>query len=59
MLKNVWKLWKKIGFFIGNLISYIISIIIYLIVITPVGIVIRFYYQLFDDKRVAYYYVGR
>jgi len=37
IFKKVWNIWKKFGHFIGT----VISLIIYIIFITPFGIVIR------------------
>ena len=40
ILNTIWRTWKKIGRFIGIVIGYIISIIIYVVFISPVAIFI-------------------
>ncbi len=41
IFKKIWYIWEKIGFFIANLIGFIISIVLYISIITPFGIIIR------------------
>ncbi len=42
ILKLIWNYWKRFGRFIATIVSYIISILVYIIIITPFGIIVRF-----------------
>ncbi|MBN1897259.1 MAG: hypothetical protein JW827_00660 [Spirochaetes bacterium] len=43
MLKKIWKYWKKFGLFIGTLIGIVISTVLYIVVISPFGIIISLF----------------
>ncbi len=50
IFKKIWRAWRKIGQFIGNTIGYIISTVLYIVFVTPVGIVIRIFTDYFNIK---------
>ncbi len=41
MIKKIWKIWLTLGIKIGNFNSQVLMTIFYLIILFPVGIVIR------------------
>jgi len=50
MIKTIWKLWKKFGFLIASIVSYILTILFYFIIITPFGIIIKIFTDYFHIK---------
>lgn len=43
LISNLWKIWKKFGTFIANTIGIILSILAYIVVVTPFGITISLF----------------
>ena len=51
MLKKIWNIWKKFGKFIGTIIGTIITTVLYIIIITPFGIIIRLGTDYLNQKK--------
>jgi len=41
--KHLWRGWKRVGLFIGTLISRVVTSIIYFVAVTPFAIGVRFF----------------
>jgi hypothetical protein len=53
MLKKIWKYWKKFGLFLGTLVGIIISAVLYIVVLTPFGIIIRLFADYLGRRSVS------
>ncbi len=43
ILKKIWHVWKTVGMFIAKIVMTIFSSVLYIIIITPFGIIIRLF----------------
>jgi len=51
LLKSVYRVWMKVAFFIGEIVSTLILVIIFYFLFTPIGLILRLLRKDFLDRK--------